>query len=69
MTTMTQRVEGILEQSRKVAFLPTMQLWIAAIFFGIAWFIGKVFKGIWAILTFCWVACVVGFKTGVGKGG
>jgi len=69
MTTMTQRVEGIKAQSREIKFLPTMQLWIAGIAFGSAWVVGKVFKVLWASLTFIWIACVLGFKSGVGKGG
>ena len=69
MTSMTQRVEGIRESSRKIEFLPTMQLWIAGFAFGTAWLVGKIFKTVWAILTFIWIACVLGFKSGVGKGG
>lgn len=69
MTSMTQRVEGILEESRKVEFLPTLQLWIAAVFFALCWCVGKIFVVLWRAVTFVWTACVVGFKTGMGKGG
>lgn len=69
MTVISSRVEGILEQSRKIEFLKTMRLWIAAIFYGIAWVIGRTLKGIWRLLAFVWVACVVGFKSGIGKEG
>lgn len=69
MTTMTQRVEGIREKSRKAEFIPTVQLWLTVIFFSIAWVIGKTLKGIWSLLAFIWYAIAAGFTDGLGKGG
>lgn len=66
MTTMSTRVEGILEESRKIEFLRTVQLWVAAILYAIGWVIGKSFVVLWRVLTFLWVALVVGFKSAKG---
>jgi hypothetical protein len=63
---MTQRVEGVLQESRKIEFLKTVQLWFAAIFYAIGWVVGKSFLVLWRVLTFLWVALVVGFKSAKG---
>lgn len=70
MTVMSTRVEGVLERSRKIKFSATMMLWATAIFYGIGWVVAKALAIVWAIVTFCWVAMVVGFTNArTRKGG
>lgn len=69
----TQRVEGILEESRKIEFRETMQVWFGALFFAIGWFIGTCtvgfLKTIWRVVAFLWVSVEFGFKTAFSKRG
>lgn len=64
-----RRVEGILEESRKVDFLHSMRWLVTAIFFSIGWVIGSVFRVTWRIIAFMYVAAVVGYKDAIKKGG
>jgi hypothetical protein len=69
VTPINRRVEGILEESRKVEFLHSVRWFVTAIFFGIGWVIGSIFRVTWRIITFMYVAAVVGFKDATKKGG
>jgi hypothetical protein len=62
VTPINRRVEGILEESRKLEFRGFVQWLVTAIFFSVGWVIGSIFRIMWRIITFMYVAAVVGFK-------
>lgn len=69
VTPINRRVEGILEESRKLEFLGFVQWLITAIFYGIGWTISKALTVAWRIVAFMWVAAAAGYTEAKKKGG
>lgn len=68
MTAFAARIARIEAEAKRMGFWHTVLSLIASFFFVIGWIIGKIFVGIWAIITWTISAIKIGFRDATRKG-
>lgn len=61
------RVTSVMEQARRIEFLPVLLALASAIPFAIGWTTAKVLRLVWLVVSFIAAAMIVGWREGWGS--